>query len=194
MEYTSLHYTTNSANQTNEIKKSKMKINGIFINQDNSLVSIATDKGYKIYESYNFLQVSEDDEFHDLIGPLKIAIPFYESHLVMIVGKDESSIFPHTHLVLWDDMKKLKIGVILLKEKIIDAQITKEAIFILLPNKIMIFNTRDLSYVYTIRDVDHVRTGRVSISYNTNPLVCVNIPSTRSNQLKITKRKLKIYS
>jgi hypothetical protein len=192
MEYTSLHYTTNSANQINEIKKSKMKINGIFINQDNSLVSIATDTGYKIYESYNFVQVSEDDEYQDLIGALKIAIPFYESHLVMIVGKDEDSVFPHSHVVLWDDMKKIKIGVILLKEKIFDAQITKESIFILLSNKIMIFNTKDLSYVFTIKDVDHIRTSRISISYNTNPIVCVNIPSTRSNQLKITKCKFKI--
>jgi hypothetical protein len=187
MEYSSLHYTTNSATLMSTNRKSKIQVNGIFINQDNSLVSAATDKGYRIYESYNFVQVSEDDEIQDLIGPLKIAIPFYESHLVMFVGKDATSTFPHSQLVIWDDIKKMKIGVILLKEKIIDAQMTKEAIFIMVPNKILIFNAKDLSYIYTVRDVDHVKSERVSISYQTNPCILVNIPLTRANQLKITK-------
>lgn len=166
-----------------------IRINGIFMNQDNSLLSIATDKGYKIYESYNFLQVSEEDELQELIGALKIAIPFYESHLVLFVGKNEHSTFPQSHLVLWDDIKKLKIGVIMLKERIIDAKIFKEAIYILVPDKILIFDTRTLKYIYTIMDVDHIKTKSLYLSVNMNPVVLVNIPQTRPNQLKITKCK-----
>lgn len=168
-------------------KKINCVVNGMFMNQDNSLLTIATNSGYKVFESYNFLQVSEDDEIQDLIGALKIAIPFYESHLIMFVGRDETSTFQHNQLVLWDDIKKKKIGVIILKEKIIDAKIFKEGIYIMITNKILIFDTKNLNFIFAISDVDHYKTQKLYTSIHNNPVVIVNISSSRLNQMKITK-------
>ena len=182
---TILQVSSDESRYTN--KKLNCIINGMYLNQDNSLLCIATDKGFQIFDSYNFVQLSVEDEYQDLIGPLKLAIPFYESHLVMLVGKNEFSTFPNSHLILWDDIKKLKIGVIILKEKIIDAKIFKEAIYIMITNKILIFGTRNLNFLYSINDIDHSRTQNLFISVNVNPIVIVNVPMTRPNQLKVTK-------
>jgi hypothetical protein len=177
----------NLGNVDNSNRRSDLVINGMFLNQNNTLLSIATDKGYKIFESYNFLQVSEEDDFQDLIGSLKIALPFYESHIVFFVGKEDNTTFLSSHLIVWDEIKKMKIGVIMLKENILDAYANKEAIYILVKNKILVFGLKNLNYIYTIRDVDHLKTACLYISRNSNPVIIATIPSTRTNQLKITK-------
>jgi hypothetical protein len=178
----SSEYDTNT-----NLRRQSTIINGMFINQNNTLLSIATDKGYKIYESYNFIQVSEDDDYQDLIGSLKIALTFYESQLVFFVGKEDNSTFLSNHLIIWDDIKKMKKGVIMLKENILDVYLNKEGIYILVRNKILVFGLNNLNYLYTIHDVDHIKTNSLYISRNSNPVVIAIIPSTRSNQLKITK-------
>jgi len=177
----------NLENFDNFNRRRDIVINGMFLNQNNTLLSIATDKGYKIFESYNFLQVSEDDDYQDLVGSLKIVLPFYESHIVFFVGKEHNTTFLSSHLIVWDDIKKMKIGVIMLKENILDAYANKEAIYILVKNKILVFGLKNLNYVYTIRDVDHLKTVCLYLSRNSTPVVIATIPSTRTNQLKITK-------
>jgi len=162
-------------------------INGMFVNQNNTMLSIATDKGYKIYETYNFLQLSEEDDYQDLIGSLKIALTFYESHLLFLVGKEDNTTYLSSHLIVWDDIKKMKIGVIILKENIIDAYVNKEAIYLLVNSKILVFGLRKLNYLCTIRDVDHLKTNSLCISRNSNPVVVATFPSTRTNQLKVSK-------
>lgn len=168
--------------------RNNIKINGMFINQNNTLLSIATDRGYKIYESYNFIQVSEDDDYQDLIGPLKIALNFYESHLVFFVGTEDNTTFLTNHLIIWDEIKKMKLGVIMLRENILDVYVNKEGIYLLVRNKILVFGIKNLNYLYTIHDVDHDKSNySLYISKNSNPVVIATIPSTRSYQLKITK-------
>ena len=177
--------------QQQENNKIKIQINGIFLNQNNSLLSVASKTGYKIFETYNFLQVSEDDDLQEVLGSLKIAIPFYDSQLIAFVGSDDNVTFPSTQFVIWDDIKKKKIGFIMLKNKenISDFKMTKQGIFIMIPNKILIFGLKNLNYIYSIDDINHIKSHRILISYDTNPCVLLNIPSTRSNQIKISKCK-----
>ena len=111
-----------------QVQKIDYIINGMFLNQNNTLLSLATNKGYKIFESFNLKQVSEDDEIIELIGDLKIAIPFYESNLIHFVGSDKNLSFPSTQMIVWDDNKKKKLGLIFLKDKIYSLKIQKEAI------------------------------------------------------------------
>ncbi len=89
-------------------KKANNIINGMFLNENNTLISLATEKGYKIFESYNLKQVSQDDEIIELLGDLQIAIPFYESNLIIFIGTDNNLIFFSNQVVLWDDLKKKK--------------------------------------------------------------------------------------
>lgn len=174
---------------SNICKKLTTTIHGIFMNQNNTLLSVATNNGYKIYESYNYLQVSEEDEFQDLIGPLKIAIPFYESSLVIFVGNDDNNVFPSNQIIVWDDLRSKKIGFIMLREKILDLQVTKEVIYVMIPDKIILFSMLTFEYVYTITDVNHIKCPKLYISLGVNPAILIHVPNSRPNQLKLTKCK-----
>ena len=173
----------------NDNKESKADyiINGMFLNQNNNLLSLATNKGYKIFESFNLKQVSEDHEIIELIGDLKIAIPFYESNLIYFVGSDLNQSFPSTQMVVWDDNKKKKLGIIILKDKIYALKIQKEAIYIQVFNKILIFDLINLSYLFTITDVNCLSSDHFVISSETNPIVLGYQPSTKMNQIKFIK-------
>jgi hypothetical protein len=166
-----------------------ISINAMYINQNNTLLSLATTEGYKIYESYNFLKVSEDSEIHELIGSLKIAIPYYESKILILVGSDENTNLPSSQVVVWDDSAKKKLAVIMFKEKVINVCLSKEGIYIMLPGKIVVFSMKGLKFILAISDVE---SNKMCISYNINPAVLLHTSAIKQNQLKVTKCKLKL--
>jgi hypothetical protein len=163
----------------------KNQVNAMFINQNHTLLSLATNEGYKIYESNNFIRVSEESDIDELIGPLKIAIPFYESNLIVFVGSDSNINFPSTQLIIWNDSRKKKLGVIMFKDKIYDVKLAKEAFYIMLSDKILVFSTKECKYVLTLDDVDMNR--KFYISYNINPAVLLHNSLSKPHQLKVTK-------
>jgi len=168
-------------------RKTDYTINGMFLNENNSLISVATDKGYKIFESYNLRQVSEDDEIIELLGDLQIAIPFYESNLVIFVGSEKNLNFPANQVVFWDDLKRIKIGIIMLNEKVYCVKVHREAIYVQVFNKILVFELRSLKYLFTIIDVNCLSNDKILISQDVNPVVIAYQPSSRLYQLKIAK-------
>ena len=167
-------------------------INGMFLNENNTLLSLATDKGYKIFEAYYLKQVSEDDEIIELLGDLKISLPFYESNLVFFVGSDQNLNFPSTQLVVWDDIKRKKIGMIVLKEKIYEVRVHKEAIYIQIFNKILVFDFKKLSFLFSFSDVNCLASDRLITSHENNPVTLAYQPSSRLYQIKIAKCKKNI--
>lgn len=40
----------------------KFNVYGMFLNQNNTLLSLATNNGYRIYETHTFKQINEVDE------------------------------------------------------------------------------------------------------------------------------------
>jgi hypothetical protein len=172
-------------------KESKVDyiINGMFFNQNNTLVSLATNKGYKIFESFNLKQVSEDDEINELIGDLKISIPFYESNIIHFVGSNNNQSFPSTQMITWDDNKKKKLGIIILKDKIYSIKVQKEAIYIQIFNKILIFDLKNLNYLFSITDVNCLSSDHFVLSYDTNPIILGYQSASKMNQIKFIKSK-----
>lgn len=170
-------------------RKINYTINGMFLNENNTLISLATNKGYKIFEAYNFRQVSEEDEIIELIGELKIVLNLYESNIVIFVGTEENLNFPSSQVVVWDDIKRKKIGIVMLKETIYSVKIHKEAIYVQIFNKILVFDLKNLQYLFTLIDVNCLSSDKLLISNQGNPIVMAYQPSSRLYQLKIAKRK-----
>lgn len=170
-----------------KFRKTDFTINGMFLNENNTMISLATDKGYKIFESYNLKQVSEEDEIIELLGDLQIAIPFYESNLIFFVGSDSNLNFPSNQVVIWDDIKRKKIGIIMLKEKIYALRVHREAIYVQVFNKILAFELKTLQYLFTLVDVNCLSSDKLLTSHESNPVVLAYQPASRLYQLKIAK-------
>jgi len=113
----------------------------------------------------------------------------YKSNLVAFVGSDDNLAFPTYNLVIWDDYKKIKIGMIILKEKILNFKLTKNAIFVYIHKKILLFDLLNLDYIYSFDDVeDGVR--KFCLSSSTNPTVMAYTGDKNKSVIKIYKCKI----
>jgi hypothetical protein len=87
-------------------------------------------------------------------------------------------------------MRNIKIGMIILKDKIINIKITKNILFITIQNKILVFELRDLKYITTIDDVDTTKIeNKHSISTFANPIVVAHTSWSNPDMIKINKCK-----
>ncbi len=78
---------------------------------------------------------------------------------------------------------------ILLKQKIYFVKIHKEAIYVQILNKILVFELLSLKFLFAISDVNSLSNDKLLISEDMNPVVIAYQPSSRLYQLKIAKRK-----
>ena len=56
--------------------------------------------------------------------------------MILFVGTKENTNFPENQIIIWDDIKKRKTGVLMLKEVVIDVKLSKTAIFAVLRKKV----------------------------------------------------------
>lgn len=159
------------------------------LNQNNTILSVTDEmnNGYILLETCSYKQISEDDDYSDLIGPLKILKTLYESPILFFVGSKENFNFPENQVVLWDDRIKTKLGIIFMQNEVIDLQVRKEALFVMSNSKILIFSTLSLELVCQIQDVNC--SHPLEISYTHNPIVLSYMSPGKENQVKITKIK-----
>ena len=92
-------------------------------------------------------------------------------------------------LILWDDLKKTKIGVITLTEKIIGVKLSKGFINIIVKDKCLIFSLKTLKHVYTFEDVNMANKDLFTVSFGSNPIVYAYSSVSNTIQLKVAKCK-----
>lgn len=131
---------------------SKITVNSVSFNIDRSLILLATSMGYRIYKNNSFELLNQiDDVQKEVLGPLKyIQLIGNDSEFVVFNGTEKNNLFPPNMLVIWDDYKKAKEGMIVLNANIIIFKISKNILFILLNTKLLLFNLFDLKYIKTV--------------------------------------------
>ena len=91
---------------------------------------MATDRGYLIYTTANFMRiVSSYHEQNSPLGSLKLAIPFYQSEILFLVGNINNLIYSSNKLTIWSDKRNEMIASIAFAEEIIDVLIEKCILF-----------------------------------------------------------------
>ena len=115
-----------------------VKINNIRYNQDNSLFSLATSRGYKIFSTKNLMKVHEETETVRELGDLNIVMTYYSSSLVFFTPTENNENFSTKELILFDDFGQNKMSSFKSKkEKISNFFVAKSAIFIKFRNRII---------------------------------------------------------
>ena len=64
-----------------------VKVNNIRFNQDNTLLTLATSRGYKIFSAKTLRKVQEETELVRDLADLKIVMTYYETSIVFFTGK-----------------------------------------------------------------------------------------------------------
>lgn len=162
------------------------------LNQNNTLLVMTglKDYSFRLFETYNFREVADkEDEYQQFIGRLKFLVPFYESHVIFLVGDKENLNFPPTHISVWDDRRKRKSAALIFNQEIADLKARKEGLFALVASKILVFSVKkDFQLLCSLDAVSPTRP--FEISYSCNPIIAAYQSNISPSQVKVTKLRL----
>ena len=143
-----------------------VKVNNIRFNQDNTLLTLATSRGYKIFSAKTLRKVQEETELVRNLGDLKIVMTYYESSIVFITGKKNNKEITQKQFVIFDDFSQKIIYKFESKnENIINFYVSKNAIFIALENNLVII---ELFSLKIINIIEKVEVNNKLVSFNSN--------------------------
>ena len=135
-------------------KEFPVKINNIRYNQDNSLFTLATSRGYKIFSTKNLMQVHEETNAVRDLGDLDIVMTYYSSSLVFFTFTKYNNNFSTNELILFDDFAQNKISSFKSrKEKITNFFVGKYALLIVLETEIIIVELITFKMIYIINNI-----------------------------------------
>lgn len=160
------------------------------LNQNQTAITVFDRKrgGYNMYETFSLKKISEDDDYQVLMGPLRFFIPLYESSLCFFVGTAYNMNFPPDQIIIWDDSKKRKAGIILLKGACDDLKVRKEFIVCLVEFQVLIFDIYKMDLVLILDDCNNYFS--IEISLIGNPAIIAYQSKTQTTHIKIVKLKL----
>jgi len=145
-----------------------VKVNNIRFNQDNTLLTLATSRGYKIFSSKTLRKVQEETELVRDLGDLKIVMTYYGTSIVFFTGKKNNKKITQKELIIFDDFTQKQIGKFeSKKENIINFYVSKNAIFIALENNLVILELISLKIINIIERVE-INNKLVSFNINNN--------------------------
>ncbi len=135
-------------------KEFPVTINNIRYNQDNTLFSLATSRGYKIFSTNNLKQVHEETEKVGELGDLESVQTYYSSSLVFILPTKNNENYTKRELILFDDyFQKIIFKFQSKKENINFFYVGKYAICIALQTQMVIIELITLKIVYIITNI-----------------------------------------
>jgi len=145
-----------------------VKVNNIRFNQDNTLLTLATSRGYKIFSSKTLRKVQEETELVRELGDLKNVMTYYGTSIVFFTGKKNNKKITQKELIIFDDFTQKQIGKFeSKKENIINFYVSKNAIFIALENNLVILELISLKIINIIERVE-INNKLVSFNINDN--------------------------
>ena len=157
------------------------------LNQNNTLITVLSKSigGYGLYETSTYKKVSEDDDYQTLFGQLRFFIPLYESQICFFVGTASNNNFPPNQIIIWDESRKRKIGIIVLKGDCDDLKVRKEFLICLVDYKILIYDIFTMNLVSIIDDCN--ASLPISLSNNSFPAVFAYQCRLNTSQIKVCK-------
>ena len=162
-------------------KEFPVKINNIRFNQDYTLLTLATSRGYKIFSSESLRQVQEETELVRDFGDLNIVMTYYSSNIVFFSGKKNNPNINAKQLIIFDDFtQKILSHFISKDENIIDFYVSKNVLFIALENKLLIL---EIISMKIINIIEKVEINNKLLSFN-------NFDSVAYSMQKIKKKVL----
>ena len=80
-----------------------VKVYNIRFNQNNTLFTLATSRGYKIFSAKTLRKVQEETEYVRDFEDLKIVMTYYESSIVFFIAKKNNEKISQKELIIFDD-------------------------------------------------------------------------------------------
>ena len=142
----------NGENADNWKKIPNLKIISMNYNQNNTLLVLATNYGYRILDVLNDFQlISTVDENQRELGPLKKAKILYKSSLIGFIGEKENERFKENTFYFYSDEYKKILSKITFSQNIKDFYISSSILFICFVTNIYVFELHSMRYIHNIQ-------------------------------------------
>ena len=142
--------------------------NTISFNQNYSLISIGTNRGYKIIQLSPFL-------FHEknLLGSLSRCELSYRSNLLALVGGGKIPKFNSKKVVIYNDLEECIESEYKFATPVLNVKFKKNYIFIVCEKKIYVFNTITSQNIDTFDTIDNKR-GIIAVNGSPEKTILVH--------------------
>ncbi len=139
-------------NANNWKKIPNLKIISMNYNQNNTLLVLSTNYGYRIFDVLNDFQlISTVDESQKELGPLKKAKILYKSSLIGFIGEKENERFKENTFYFYSDEYKKILSKITFSQNIKDFYISSSLLFICFLTNIYVFELHSMRYIHNIQ-------------------------------------------
>ena len=145
-------------------KENPVKVNSIRYNQDYTLLTLGTSKGYKVFFTEDLKLCQEESEEIKNLGDINIAMAYYKSSLVFFLPNKDNQIFTNKEIIIYDDFYQSKISSFKVKnEEILNFFIIKNSLYIITVRKIIVI---ELFSFKVIEIIEGINSSNKLISFN----------------------------
>ena len=141
-----------------------VQVNSIRYNQDYSLLTLGTSKGYKIFLTSNFRQAHNDTPEIKNLGDISVAMVYYKSSLVFFLPSRYNETFTNNELIIYDDFYQKKIASFKDKsEELINFFLSKNIVLMITLSRIIVVEI----FTFKMIDIiDNVNSMNKLMSFN----------------------------
>ena len=141
-----------------------IKVNTIRYNNDYSLLTLGTSKGYRVFLTSNLKLCSEESEINNNLGDIMIAMVYYQSTMVFLLPSLYNEKYSKKELIIFDDFYQNKLASYKDKnEEIINFFLSKNILFIITIAKIIVI---ELFSFKTIDIIEKTNFNKKLLSFN----------------------------
>ena len=132
-------------------------VNSIRYNQDFSLLTLGTSKGYKIFLTSNLRPAHEPTEEVLKLGDISIAMAYYKSSLVFLLPTKNNKEFVNNEIIVFDDFYQTKFATFKDKtEEILNFFVSKNVIFLVTLSKIVVLEILTFKIIDIINNINSI--------------------------------------
>ena len=147
-----------------EIKSDKANL--IRFNQDYSMISIGTERGYKIFVTFPLSDIHE----RKLYGGLSLCEMSYRSNYLALVGGGTTPNFSNKKVVIYNDAEECIESEYKFITPVINVKLKKNLLFVVLEKKIYVFNTENTQNIDSFDTIDN-KKGIIAVNGSQNKTI-----------------------
>ena len=132
-----------------------LTINSIRCNQDFSLLTLGTSKGYRIFLTSTLRQAHESTDEVNKLGDISIAMSYYKSSLVFILPSRYNQDYTNKEIIVFDDFYQTKFASFKEKsDEILNFFVSKNVVFVITLSNIIILEILTFKIVDIINNIN----------------------------------------
>ena len=183
-------------------KEDPIKVNSIRYNQDFSLLTLGTSKGYRVFLTSNLKLCNEETEANKYFGNIMIANVYFNSSLMFLLPSKNNEKYSNKELIIFDDFYQAKLASFKVKkEEIYNFYLSKNVLYIITLTRIIII---ELFSFKIIEIIENTVCNNKLLSFNYNDYLAFTFNNDKKsiyihfynneNYKVISRMKRTIYS